>query len=50
MGLINDILDMSRIESGRLALRREEFSFSAILEQINTMVMSQCRDKGLQYE
>ena len=50
LALINDILDMSRIESGRLVLRREEFSFSAMLEQINTMVMSQCRDKGLTYE
>ena len=50
LSLINDILDMSRIESGRLVLRREEFSFSAMLEQINTMVMSQCADKGLTYE
>ncbi len=50
LGLINDILDMSRIESGRMVLRNEEFSFSAILEQINTMVMSQCSDKGLKYE
>ena len=50
LALINDILDMSRIESGRLVLRKEEFSFSAILEQINTMVMSQCSDKGLNYE
>ena len=50
LGLINDILDMSRIESGRIVLRKEEFSFSAMLEQINTMVMSQCEDKGLDYE
>ena len=50
LGLINDILDMSRIESGRIQLRKEEFSFSAMLEQINTMVMSQCADKGLHYE
>ena len=50
LNLINDILDMSRIESGRLVLRKEEFSFSAMLEQINTMVMSQCGDKGLKYE
>ncbi len=50
LGLINDILDMSRIESGRMTLRKEEFSFSAMLEQINTMVMSQCGDKGLTYE
>ena len=50
LALINDILDMSRIESGRLILRKEEFSFSEILEQINTMVMSQCSEKGLSFE
>ncbi|ETP72982.1 signal transduction histidine kinase [Lachnospiraceae bacterium JC7] len=50
LGLINDILDMSRIEAGRLILRKEEFSFSDMLEQINTMVMSQCSEKGLHYE
>ena len=50
LGLINDILDMSRIESGRLVLRKEEFSFSEMLEQINTMVMSQCSEKGLTFE
>ena len=50
LDLINNILDMSRIESGRLVLKNEEFSFHAMLDQINTMVMSQCRDKGLKYE
>ncbi len=50
LGLINDILDMSRIESGRLMIRKEEFSFRNMLEQINTMVMSQCGEKGLHYE
>ena len=50
LGLINDILDMSRIESGRIVLRNEDFSFRAMLEQINTMVMSQCSEKGLTYE
>ncbi len=50
LGLINDILDMSRIESGRIVIRKEEFSFRNMLEQINTMVMSQCAEKGLHYE
>ena len=50
LGLINDILDMSRIESGRMILQKEEFSFRSMLEQINTLVMSQCAEKGLKYE
>ena len=50
LNLINDILDMSRIESGNILMKKEEFSFSAMLEQINTMVMSQCSEKGLDYE
>lgn len=49
LGLINDILDMSRIESGRMALRDEEFSFSKLLEQINTIFSGQCTEKGLHY-
>ena len=49
LSLINDILDMSRIESGKLTLKNEEFSFSKMLGQINTMFSSQCADKGLQY-
>ena len=50
LGLINDILDMSRIESGKMVLRNEIFSFRSFLEQINVMVMTQCSDKGLKYE
>ncbi len=50
LGLINDILDMSRIESGRMVLKREEFSFREFLDQINIMINGQCVDKGLQYE
>ncbi len=50
LSLINDILDMSRIESGRMTLKNEEFSFREMLEQINTMINGQCQDKGLTYE
>ena len=50
LGLINDILDMSRIESGRMIIRKEEFSFRGMLEQINSIVMSQCSEKGIKYE
>ena len=50
LGIINDILDMSRIESGRMIIKNEEFSFAKCIEQVNTIVSGQCRDKGLIYE
>ncbi len=50
LGLINDILDMSRIESGRMVLKNEEFSFREFLDQVNIIINGQCVDKGLLYE
>ena len=50
LGLINDILDMSRIESGRMVMKNEEFSFREFLDQINIIINGQCQDKGLHYE
>ena len=50
LGIINDILDMSRIESGRMVIKNEEFSFAKSLEQVNTIASGQCRDKGVHYE
>ena len=50
LGIINDILDMSRIESGRMVFKNEEFSFAKMLEQVNTIINGQCRDKGLKYD
>ena len=50
LNIINDILDMSRIESGRMVVKSEEFSFPKMLEQVNTIISGQCRDKELNYE
>ncbi|MBR4570069.1 MAG: response regulator, partial [Candidatus Riflebacteria bacterium] len=50
LSLINDILDMSRIESGRMVIRNEEFLFSKLIEQINTIFSSQCREKEIEYD
>ncbi len=48
--LINDILDMSRIESGNMILRNEAFSLRTMLDMINSMVSTQCDAKGLDYD
>ena len=50
LALINDILDMSRIESGRMELKEKRFSLKELLDQINVIVGGQCEDKRLQYE
>ena len=50
LGIINDILDMSRIESGRMVIKNEEFSFAKNLEQVNTIISGQCAEKGLTYD
>ena len=50
LSIINDILDMSRIESGRMIIKSEEFSFPKLLEQVNNIISGQCRDKGLDYD
>lgn len=50
LNIINEILDMSRIESGRMIIKNENFSFSRTLGQINTIISGQCSDKGLNYD
>ncbi|MBR2822069.1 MAG: response regulator [Clostridia bacterium] len=50
LDLINDILDMSRIESGRMSLQNEEFSFPKMLEMVNNVISGQCAEKGLRYD
>lgn len=50
LSLINDILDMSRIESGRMLLKNEKFMFAEFITGINTIIYNQAENKGLDYE
>jgi PAS domain S-box-containing protein len=38
LGLINEVLDMARIESGRVSLVEEEFNFSELVENLVALV------------
>ena len=49
LGIINDILDMTRIESGHMTMKKEEFSLTEAIDQINTMISGQCEEKGITY-
>lgn len=50
LSLINDILDMSRIESGKLLLKSDKFSFEDLINEINTICYSQASAKNIDYE
>ena len=50
LSLINDILDMSRIESGKMLLKNDRFQFRDFIESINTIIYNQAAAKGLDYE
>lgn len=49
LGLVNNMLDMNRIESGTLTLKNEEFSMREALEQVDALGQTLCVDKGLTY-
>ena len=49
LNIINDILDVSRIESGKMVLKNEAFSFADSIGQVNTIISGQCKEKGLEY-
>ena len=50
MGLINNMLDLQRIEAGELAVRQEPFRLGDLIDQINAMAGTLCLEKGLQYQ
>ena len=47
--LINDILDLSRIEAGKLEIEQVEFSFERVLEQVSNAVSLQADLKHLEF-
>lgn len=50
LSLINDILDMSRIESGKMLLRNTNFLMSELVQSINPVVVQQSGAKHIDYE
>lgn len=49
LGLLNDILDMSKIESGRMEIRKSPIAFSTMLENIITLSRVMCEEKGVDF-
>ena len=50
LGLINDVLDMSSIESGKMKIASMPFSFGDMIESLTAVYTAQCSTKGLKFE
>ncbi len=50
LSLINDILEMSRIESGRMTLNEAAFDFERLLSAVNAIIYRQASDKDVDYD
>ncbi|MGI6070007.1 MAG: response regulator [Blautia sp.] len=50
LSLINDILDMSRIESGKMLLKKEKIPTVDFLREVNSICYTQAYSKGVEYE
>ncbi len=48
LSIINDVLDLSKIEADRLQLEESDFSLETLLDDVRTIIAEPARAKGLQ--
>jgi len=47
LSIINDILDLSKIEAGRFSLEQTDFALDALLDHVRSLIAESARGKGL---
>ncbi len=50
LSVINDVLDMSAIESGKMKISQAPFDFKRLIHGVTNLYVAQCNDKGVAYE
>ena len=50
LAILNNILDLSKIEVGRLELESRDFALGGVLDQVRSLVTDQVAAKGLSFE
>jgi PAS domain S-box-containing protein len=49
LAIINDILDLSKIEAGKLAIEHDDFSLAELLDKVQALISDKLRAKRLGY-
>jgi len=50
LSLINDVLDISKIDSGKIELKYERYAYSEYVSEIRNILVPMCEEKGLKCE
>ena len=49
LSLINDVLDLSKIEAGAMSLELSSFNLNSLIESVETMFKVRCEQRGLEW-
>ncbi len=49
MGLLNDILDISKIEAGKITVSRERFDLPRLVENVASIIRPRCQEKNIEF-
>ena len=48
LGIINDILDLSKVEAGKMSIEQVDFELDKVLDNLSTLVGEKCSAKGVE--
>jgi len=49
LSILNDILDLSKIEAGKIELLQESFDLNELLTVVNNVIIPKCNEKNIEY-
>lgn len=49
LGLLNDILDISKIEAGKIEINKDRFNIKGMVDEINAIIKPRCDEKDINY-
>ncbi len=49
LSLINDVLDMSKIETDKMEMNFEHFDFASFMDELNQIICPQAEEKGIRF-